>query len=244
MKILDRATQSARAPVGPAATEAAAGVVRVDAQESPNVALLERSIKESNDRLARLASALEAQHRDRAGLEQKFGQMEDRMRKLSSLTEMISAQYNPFVGEAPREEQPLPPPDAGFGAVRSRAAAEVTLMPSAPREAPLLDAPDGPAELERARPGYETSTLMLGWATMLVKHMQSRDAVVQVIAYYHSIGWLGEPACAQLMRYVDGIAATPRQPQKGEPDWRADADLHERSLLYLEKLKEIAAKEG
>ncbi len=192
------------------------------------------------------------------------------MRKLSSLTEMISSQYNPFVGEAPPEREPLPSVDAGLGAV----APAVTLVaPPPPVEPPGVNgtdaadpaatAPDPPVDpfapdvsateadadeaaptaiaappaprLTDVPPGFESTLLMLSWADTLLKHAPTRDAVTDLVAYYHRIAWIGDAVRDQILAYVDGIAWSPGP--AAPIDWRVGADVHERSLLYIEKLR-------
>ena len=98
----------------------------------------------------------------------------------------------------------------------------------------------GGVHLWAARPSFESSMLLLGWADMLLKSAGSREAVTTLAHYYHNIGWIGDPARDQLLAYADGISAPPAQ--TGQQEWRASFEVHEKSLLYVEKLKSLVAR--
>lgn len=241
-------------------------------------AIIEANVKEMSEKIARLASTLEGDHSERADFESKLEKMEDRMRKLSSLTEMISAQYNPFVGAAPSERETLPAPDVGLAmpplAMPLMAAqeagehlpqlvvdpapplADATLGgDAAPALAPVADDlgtlpaedaiagasdeehPNG-VRLWNVRPSFGGSMLMLNWADMLLKHAPGREGVERMLEYYCNVGWLGEPARDQLLAYVDGIAPAS---EASDRDWRAGVEVHEKSLLFIEKLRAMRA---
>ena len=285
MKIFNRGNDAkAAAPAGPAAATAAATMAAPaaaapvqappeapPAPAAPDItAILDANVKEMSEKIARLTSSLETSEEERGSFQAKMEAMEERMRKLSSLTEMISAQYNPFVGDAPSEREPLPAPEIGLaqtvtlpplpsadappmGAALGPGLSlalepPMEAMPAAPAEAPMAPAPEpAPAEagapdgvhLWAARPSFESSMLLLNWADMLLKSAGSREAVQSLAHYYHNIGWIGDPARDQLLAYLDGIAA----PEGGAGmDWRAATDVHERSLLFVEKLKAAAAR--
>jgi archaellum component FlaD/FlaE len=104
---------------------------------------------------------------------------------------------------------------------------------------PEPGAPNG-VHLWAARPSFESSMLLLGWADMLLKSAGSREAVATLAHYYHNIGWIGDPARDQLLAYAEGIAAP--ENGAGDADWRAVTDVHERSLLFIEKLKAAASR--
>ena len=79
--------------------------------------------------------------------------------------------------------------------------------------------------------------LLLGWSDMLLKSAGSRESLLDLVNYYHNIGWIGDPARDQLLAYADGL--TP--PEAAAPtDWRADVEVHEKSLLFVEKLRAVA----
>ncbi|HWH07814.1 MAG TPA: FlaD/FlaE family flagellar protein, partial [Candidatus Thermoplasmatota archaeon] len=90
--------------------------------------------------------------------------------------------------------------------------------------------------------GFAPSLLVLNWADMLLKSVPTRDALADVLNYYQNIGWIGDPARDQLLAYADGLAFAP-QGAEGR-DWRANAELHEKSLLYVEKLRALSGGRG
>lgn len=287
MKLFSRGQNAA---VGPASTQAVAPPVE-EKQEAPaaqpapqppsEVAeLLESSVKDISEKVARLASTVETTGSEREAFEAKLSQMEDRMRKLSSLTEMISAQYNPFVGDAPSEREPMPAPEAGLAsppapkparAAEPAALAELEFAPdafelSAPEpefevadEAAAVESfepeasfePPAPAPAE-ARPrrqseplesiriekfgdDFQSSMVLLKWADLMLQNTQSREKVGDLVEYYHNIGWIGDIARDQLLAYAEGIAFDDAPADQSE--WRASAEFHEVSLLFLEKLR-------
>lgn len=273
------------APVPPAAAPAADGEF---------TAALDASVKEMSEKLARLSTSLDTAQQDRQGFEEKMHRMEDRLRKLSSLTEMISAPYNPFIGDAPQEGGPLssratPTPGPAAGAVSAvplvtpaaPAATEspplVTLAPAMPglgEAASPADFPDvaeaeadvAPSDfppvaaafgddddasdvaaagdafdardvhLERVERSFQNSLLMLNWSDMLLKSARSREGLREIVDYYQALGWIGSGTRDALLAYAEGLACDP-VPEGEVADWRGRADVHERSLLYIEKLK-------
>ena len=90
-------------------------------------------------------------------------------------------------------------------------------------------------------PGFESSMLLLGWADMLLKSAGSRESLLALVNYYHNIGWIGDPARDQILAYADGLS-TPEA--SGERDWRADIEVHEKSLLFVEKLRAVGRRHG
>lgn len=301
MKIFNRGTepaktaaQPAKAPAGAAAPAKGTATTATPppaaaapaAPPTPDItAIIEANVKEMSEKIAKLANTLEGGNTDRTDFESKLERMEERMRKLSSLTEMISAQYNPFVGAAPSERDPLPAPDVGLAAppqamtlppppppavaelpplnipladpLASAAAAlgeiPVDLAPAEEQaeeaeEELEFEAPQPPVVLPEdardyrlwsARPSFESSMLMLNWADLLLRHAPNRESFVQLIDYYHNIGWLGDPARDQLFAYADGIKHAPTTDGANTNDWRPSSDVHEKSLLFIEKLRAI-----
>jgi archaellum component FlaD/FlaE len=93
-----------------------------------------------------------------------------------------------------------------------------------------------------ARPGFGSSMLLLSWADMLLKNAPTRESYAQLLEYYHNIGWIGDVARDQLHAYADGLAH--KENAEAAKDWRASLDVHEKSLLFLEKLRAIAEGRG
>jgi hypothetical protein len=310
MKLFNRGTEAPKgaapaAPAGPAAASAA--VAAPNPSPSPAApaqapapapaaapvvpeltAILDANVKDMSEKIAKLASTVESQTTEKGALEAKLEQMEDRMRKLSSLTEMISAQYNPFVGDAPMERETPPAPEVGLAPPPVAAmpmsalappaladfppALEIPIAPQpqpepqpafAPQPEPALawapapepelaptrapaqapqPAPENPegVALWSAPTTFEASLLMLSWADMLMKHASSREGLLSLVNYYHNVGWIGDPARDQLLAYADGIQTPPPNALGG--DWRTASEIHERSLLFVEKLRMIASR--
>lgn len=257
---------SASTPSADAADPAAAP----SAPAAPDVAeLLESSVKDISDKVARLASSVETTGAEREAFEAKLSVMEDRMRKLSSLTEMISAQYNPFIGDAPPQREAMPTAEAGLSSPPLAPSELAEFEGDAPpataaasafdemEEPPAMDAlepdfdaaspappawsPPAPASmrLEKFGDDFQTSMVLLKWADLLLQNTQSREGVADLVEYYHNIGWLGEQARDQLLAYAEGIAFD--EPAAGSGEWRATAEFHEISLLFLDKLKNLHA---
>lgn len=282
MKLFNRGKEEAGTVVVPVPQgEPAKAVTAAPAPEpaEPDFSqVLDASVKEMADKIAQLTSSLESANSERASFEDKVQRMEERMRKLSSLTEAISSQYNPFVGDAPPREgrtaRPPPPGSRPEGAGAALAApspapafappptipasiaipaprealpSERFLVPEdapvAPPPAPAVAAPSAPPALKAASPRvhledveltFQNSLLVLTWADTLLKSARSREGVAELLAYYRSIGWIGEGVERQLLSYVSGLAFVE---SAGPTDWRADVEIHERSLLFIEKLK-------
>ncbi|HVM45361.1 MAG TPA: FlaD/FlaE family flagellar protein, partial [Candidatus Thermoplasmatota archaeon] len=57
-----------------------------------------------------------------------------------------------------------------------------------------------------------------------------------LVNYYHNLGWIGDPARDQLLAYADGLLA----PEGAVEDWRTNVEVHEKSLLFVEKLRAVA----
>jgi hypothetical protein len=325
MKIFNRGADASKAaPAGPAAPAAPAPAPAAlpapppAAPAGPDITtIIDANVKEMSEKIARLATTVEGGNSERAEFESKIQQMEERMRKLSALTEMISAQYNPFVGSAPAESEPMPLPEIGLAMPPSPVVAPMGPAAAAAAPPPVFDIPlpapepahaapapaydppapahppayEPPAEaapqpqpqpspawselapsyafddfdatpdeapapapgegpgpsaedvrgvrLWAAKPGFASSMLLLNWADTLLKHAPSRASFAQLLEYYHNIGWIGDPARDQLLAYADGLAHA-GAPDADVGEWRASVDVHERSLLYLEKLRAIA----
>lgn len=110
-------------------------------------------------------------------------------------------------------------------------------------DAPLDEPPAHDARrplLPTVAPGFESSMLLLGWADMLLKSAGSRASLLDLANYYHTIGWIGDAAREQLLAYADGLVLAPSD--EGAGDWRANVEVHEKSLLFVEKLKAVAGR--
>lgn len=135
--------------------------------------------------------------------------------------------------------EPEPAPGMPEAWLTEPAAEAPEMAPAALVPAPAPENPDGTA-LWSVPATFEASMVMLSWADMLTKHAASRESLHSLVNYYHNIGWLGDPARDQLLAYADGIAAPPPVSLGG--DWRTPMEIHERSLLFVEKLRAIAGR--
>jgi archaellum component FlaD/FlaE len=63
----------------------------------------------------------------------------------------------------------------------------------------------------------------------------SREGLDELLHYYQTIGWINDAVREEIENYANGILVpvTPTAPN----DWRANVDLHQRSLLFVEKLR-------
>lgn len=249
------------------------------AQPSADLAnILDTSVKDISEKIARLAASVETVHKDRASFDDKLKLMEDRMRKLSSLTEVMSSQYNPFVGDEPHQEESRPRPGSP-----TASAAAVNIAPQgnpspgpttievktprpqhAPRALPVAapalhpiaaaatgglsldeDDDDEPAwsppkrneatddaRLTTVPHTFEASLLMMSWCDALLR-AASREGLDELLHYYQTIGWINDAVREHIENYANGIASPPSP----TGDWRANIDLHQRSLLFVEKLR-------
>jgi archaellum component FlaD/FlaE len=152
---------------------------------------------------------------------------------------------DPFASVAPALEPPLaePPapssPDLGLAAFATPPPTAQQPAAPLPAEEPM---PNG-VRLYDIQPTFGASLLVLNWADMLLKHAPSRESVDRLLDYYCNVGWLGEPARDRILAYVDGIRYEARGEGAGEAeDWRAGVEVHERSLLFIEKLRALGAR--
>lgn len=75
--------------------------------QGPDVAeLIDSSMRQVADRMQAMSTSLDTFNQDRKSVETRLSAMDERMRKLSMLTEMISSRYNPFI--TPESANPVP----------------------------------------------------------------------------------------------------------------------------------------
>lgn len=244
-------------PAPPAPAPPAAGPAGPDAAEA--VARYENALKDMSERLATLTSSLESNAGDRAVVQEKLGLMEDRMRKLAALTEMASARYNPFVGDEPGEATRFSGDDAQ-PATSAAAPAAFPPMPTAPfpdssalptaaaLPSAMSPARDDPryfamepdvrrAHLERVGHTLENARTLLSWAENLLGASGSREGLDDLLQYYETIGWISADVRAELLAYAAGLPGAAWESERPPTDWRGGLDVHERTLLYIEKLR-------
>lgn len=272
-------------PIPAVSTPAPSAPAGPPVAEAPNdlQVVLDNSLKELNEKLSKLAQSVETVTEDRSSFEEKIGKMEERMRKLAVLTEMVSNQYNPFLGDgskpnmaapegdddpkeseapplpsfvppaAPPAPEPAPPakmePVAPFAPPSSPAEAPApratppALVPTAPLPRPDEEADEeredsmwGSAHLTRVDNTFENHMLLLAWSNLLLKHAD-RIAISDLLRYYEEIGWIGERVRKQILGYTNGLRYEAPRDANPDADWRGNLELHERSLLFIEKLK-------
>lgn len=232
---------AAPAPVAPAAgAPAAAPASEIDAKVA---VALDKSVKDIAEKLAKLSSSVEVVREERVQFDEKIGKMEDRMRKLSALAEMISTQYNPFLGSEPpqstssiADQQPAAAAklaaDAGRPVPRPMAPATVPAAPPPEAYAPVPDEEPGGPFLTRVDLSFQNSMMLLQWCEMMLK-ASSRDGLPDLLDYYQALGWISEDVRRLLMTYAKGLQVE----SDGRGDWRGRVDLHEKSLVFVEKLR-------
>ncbi|HWG91359.1 MAG TPA: FlaD/FlaE family flagellar protein, partial [Candidatus Thermoplasmatota archaeon] len=120
-------------------------------------------------------------------------------------------------------------------------AAPVTMMP--PSSQPPAGNPWGAqartAHLERIEPTFENHLVALNWANLLLRY-SSPMGLMDLLGYYESLGWISKDVRKQLLAYAEGIAWNPNQMVA---DWRGNIDLHQRTLLFIERLKGTSIEE-
>lgn len=102
--------------------------------------------------------------------------------------------------------------------------------PPDPASLDLADAPDPTAEGEDA---FDRNVLLLEWVGHLMEKV-GRDGLLDLLEYYESLGWLEEPLKNRALRVATGIDV--ETGSTGGREWRGDTELHERTLVVLERL--------
>ncbi len=253
-------------------TDSAERKQKADAEEFAQA--IDRSVKEIGEKIVRLTSSVESVSQEKADFEEKMARMEERMRKLTSLTEVMSAKYNPFIGdEPPPETQVLPeaalpsplnthphharPPPPPAPLTRSRhpgpempaefeeavefegdAFDEEPFMPDLDDDRTQAPAPPATrAYLESVPRSFASSYMLLNWSELLIRRA-GREGMGELLAYYEQLGWIGNEVKAELLSYAQGILLEDEDVEAFEwREWRAEVDLHARSLLFIERLK-------
>jgi archaellum component FlaD/FlaE len=105
---------------------------------------VEEALKDLSARMSVLSSNLEGVEESRGELEDKIGDVEERMSRLGSLAEAVSSEYNPFVSEnAPSEPSWKPQPDdAGEPGAEPDAEEGPPLANDEPEAPPAGDIPE------------------------------------------------------------------------------------------------------
>lgn len=104
--------------------------------------------------------------------------------------------------------------------------------PPDPATLDLSDAPDPTAEGEDA---FDRNVLLLEWVGYMMERV-GRDGLLDLLEYYESLGWLEEPLKNRALRVATGIDVDAEASPDGTREWRGDTELHERTLVVLERL--------
>lgn len=101
--------------------------------------------------------------------------------------------------------------------------------PPDPANLDLADAPDPTLGEEDA---FDRNVLLLEWVGFMLERV-GREGLLDLLEYYESLGWLDDAIKNRALRVATGIDV-----DDGErsTDWRGDTDLHERTLVVLERL--------
>lgn len=167
--------------------------------------------------------------------------------------------WNPEGGPASAAEPsapaaPLPPPPPEPEATNAPVARDppepaTAAAPVAPASRSALEVTEsarrlpGPGPLERAAlPGpsppsedgdpLERNFLLLEWVGLLLARV-GRAGLLDLLEYYEGLGWLHRDLKDRALKVAVGVDAPDRV---GESGWRGDLDLHERSLVAIERL--------
>ncbi len=264
-------------------TGAGSGAVNDEFAES-----IDRSVKEISEKIVRLTSSVDNVAQEKQDFEEKLLRMEERMRKLTALTEVMSNKFNPFIGDEPPPEtqvlpearlpealpdtprrdgragtppagaidRNLPPPPApldldhaGPGSAGAHDAAieeyydssfdDEPFMPDLDEEvarpAPAKAAP--PAYLEALPQTFASSYILLNWSELLIRRA-GREGMGELLQYYQQLGWISTGVLEEVMKYAEGIILEDEDVEElAWCDWRAEVDLHKRSLLFIERLR-------
>lgn len=167
--------------------------------------------------------------------------------------------------EEPEPEQALAPPSAEAPSPEPEPEAPADAEPTGPQAQDLEDlgsmlgepepeastqAPDASTAADafsRGRPQIgerlEEKFMMLEWVDLMLRRV-GRANLLDLLEYYEGLGWLDQGTKSHVIRVAVGMDA-PGQSQetKQRGDWRGDLDLHERSLITIERLhgNEISA---
>ncbi len=247
---------------------------------------VESTLKDLAARMSKLSSNIEGMQEDRAHMEGKLSNVEDRLGRLGHLAEAVSSEYNPFVAEKspedptwddehPLEEEatetndldltPLTDPEPSDEAVDADAPEPDSLEPptgeledlgnlwestdpdrdvQAPGDTPegtpepelnLADAP-GPAAPEQAEESFARNILLLEWVGFMLREV-GRSGLMDLLEYYQSLGWLDDRTKSRALRVATGVRADGAPTHEDPAGWRGDLELHERSLVALERLQ-------
>jgi hypothetical protein len=201
----------------------------------------ERWMKEITQQVARLAAQGEQDEKRRAAIDRRIADIEERLKSLLTLTELVSLDKNPFAAPrgAPAPAAPVPPAEAPKTAPESPAAAPRAVVRAHPNDAAAESAPPpirlsdeehgtGPASPGfHVDPGTDLETrrrlTALAWAELLAAASDAVD-VTGVVAFYAESGWLD----AATVRDAERLAARLRGMHP--PRYQNERAVHEATI--------------
>lgn len=81
----------------------------------------------------------------------------------------------------------------------------------------------------------ESKFMMLEWVDLMLRRV-GRANLLDLLEYYEGLGWLDQETKRHVIRVAVGMDAPDRPEEKQRGEWRGDLDLHERSLITIERL--------
>lgn len=207
-------------------------------RQGPPPEELEASLNELAETLTHLSKSIEEIKAFRDEMESRLSDVEERMVRLGSLAEAVSMQYNPFL-----EEDGHDPSEPTGAPRRTDDGGEPTTRPDpAEPQDPPADPEPGEANPSTGEPAAERSSsedplerrmLMMEWVKFLIERV-GRVRLLDLLEYYEELGWLDEPEKETIMKVAVGVDGPDRVE---DADWKGDRELHERSLIALERLR-------
>ncbi len=195
----------------------------------PELDEIKVALKEIQERVSRLTSAVENLRRDIDTIRDDLREKDNQIRKLTSIYELVSQQINPFV-EAPAqpptkekvEEKPEEVPIEEIVGALEEKAPEVPPTPVEekrevkPAEVKVEEIPEKMKEkptgilkppkpiLEKIPNDFISTTITLRWIGFLLERVD-RKTLPLLLEYYKDIGWISDYAKRQLMAYARGV---------------------------------------
>lgn len=148
--------------------------------------------------------------------------------------EPISEPQDP-VAEPP-EEEPDAPAEPEAAPAEDVDPEEIDADDLEKMQAMLTDVRDVAERQEAAKqrePRIRERLLLLEWVGLMMRRV-GRAGLMDLMEYYEGLGWLDADTKNKALRVAVGIDAPDRV---GEGGWRGDLDLHERSLMAIERLQ-------
>lgn len=206
-------------------------------RQGPPPEELEASLDRLAETLTQLSKSIDEIKAFRDEMEDRLSDVEERMVRLGSLAEAVSMQYNPFLEEEGDVRSTT------SGPRRSGQGDDPTIRPDPVQPQDPPDDPEpgeanpatgGPAaERSPSKDPLERRMLVMEWVKFLIDRV-GRVRLLDLLEYYEELGWLDGTEREQIMKVAVGVDG----PDRVEgADWKGDRELHERSLIALERLR-------